>query len=132
MDLKGLKQSFVSETKADNADSALLRVVSTSIKSLPEHQTMMSANMPNFTPGGGVFSMPAKNSEKSVGQNPVERPVLAQLYSKSWPRFLSIWPKMPSGSGDLVRSNIAIASRSSVNVKALDSSWSPTSMVRQP
>ncbi|GFY49661.1 hypothetical protein TNIN_246751 [Trichonephila inaurata madagascariensis] len=67
MDLEGLKQSLVSEAKADNADSALLRAVSISVKSLPEHQTMMSsANMPNFTPGGGVFSMPAKNSEKSV------------------------------------------------------------------
>ncbi|GFX63652.1 hypothetical protein TNCV_2824381 [Trichonephila clavipes] len=69
MDLKRLKQSFVSEAKADKADSELLRVVSISVKSLPEHQTMMaSANMPNFPPVGGVFSMPAKNSEKRVGQ----------------------------------------------------------------
>ncbi|GFY21684.1 hypothetical protein TNCV_1168281 [Trichonephila clavipes] len=68
MDLEGSKQSLVSEAKVENTDSALLRVVSISIKSLPEHQTMMSsANMPNFTPGGGVFSMTAKNSEKSVG-----------------------------------------------------------------
>ncbi|GFU95146.1 hypothetical protein TNCV_4139301 [Trichonephila clavipes] len=67
MDLEGLKQSLVSEAKADNADSALLRVVSISIKSLLEYKTIMSsANMPNFTPGAGVFSMPAKNSEKSV------------------------------------------------------------------
>ncbi|GFX63756.1 hypothetical protein TNCV_215561 [Trichonephila clavipes] len=33
MDLEGLKQSLVSEAKADNADSAFLRVVSISIKS---------------------------------------------------------------------------------------------------
>ncbi|GFX93619.1 hypothetical protein TNCV_1587961 [Trichonephila clavipes] len=68
MDLERFKQSLVSETKVDNADSALLRVVSISIKTLPEHQTMMSsANRLNFTPGGGVYSISAKNSEKSVG-----------------------------------------------------------------
>ncbi|GFW35532.1 hypothetical protein TNCV_3071601 [Trichonephila clavipes] len=66
--LEGLKQRLVSEAKADNAVSALLRVVSISAKSLPEQQTMMSSvKRPNITPEEGVFSIPAKNSEKSVG-----------------------------------------------------------------
>ncbi|GFY31551.1 hypothetical protein TNCV_4693951 [Trichonephila clavipes] len=138
---------------------------------------MSSVNTPNFTPGGGVFSMPAKSSEKSVGlrtepcgtpcpsttgsekavlvnamglkslgvkvffpaffiriivdlfQSAGRHPVFQDRLAKSirhclpsWKRFSSIWPKMPSGPGDLVRSNSAIASRSSVDVKAMDSS----------